>query len=113
MIRTKNGELTQHSRIYRVPENGHLKTKFTIKGSSIKSSDSTYFYVDKNDKRTKLKQYCEYCKDKDTVNIQVISGSLGTNNNHHFLDFVIDIPNYKNRNKDYSIQKTIDRLNNE
>ena len=99
-------------RIYRVPENGHLNTKFTIKGSSIRSSDST-FYVDKNNKRTRLKHYCEDCKDKDTVNVQVISGSLGANNNHHFLDFVIDIPNYKNRNKDYSIQKTIERLNND
>ena len=37
-------------RVYRVPANGHLKTTFTLKGNSIRLSDSKYYYVDKNGK---------------------------------------------------------------
>src|SRR5690606_16084802 len=100
-------------RIYRIPENGHLKTKFTVKGNSIRLSGSKYFYVDKVGNRKEIKHYCEHCKDKDTTSIQVIYGSLGTSNDRTFQDFIIDIPNSEYKNKDYSIQKTFDRLDNE
>lgn len=87
-------------RVYRVPENGYLKTMFTIKGNSIRLSDSKYFYVDKNGNRKELKHFCKQCKDKDTTSIQVIYGSLGISNNKSFQDFTIEIPNsdYKNKN---------------
>lgn len=100
-------------RIYRIPDKGHLKTQFTIKGNSIRLSESKYYYVDKKGNRKELKHYCEYCEDKDTTNIQVIYGSLGTSNNKSFQDFIIDIPNKEYRIKDYSAQKTFDRLDNE
>ena len=99
-------------RVYIIPDDGHLKTKFTIKGQSIRLSGSKYFYVDKNGNRKELKHYCEHCKDKDTTNIQVIYGSLGTSNGKTFQDFIIDIPNSEYKNKDYSIEKTFDRLDN-
>ena len=100
-------------RVYRVPANGHLKTMFTLKGNSIRLSDSKYYYVDKNGNRNELKHFCEHCKDKDTTSVQVIHGSLGTSNNKSFQDFIIDIPNNDYKNKDYSTQKTFDRLDNE
>ena len=100
-------------RVYRVPANGHLKTIFTLKGNSIRLSDSKYYYVDKNGNRKELKHFCEHCKDKDTTSLQVIYGSLGTSNNKSFQDFIIDIPNNDYKNKDYSTQKTFDRLDNE
>ncbi|MFV0162315.1 hypothetical protein OBK04_01435 [Empedobacter falsenii] len=100
-------------RIYRISENGHLKTKFTVKGNSIRLSDSKYFYVDKTGNRKEIKHYCEHCKDKDTTSIQVIYGSLGTSNDKTFQDFIIDIPNNEIKNKNYSIQNTFDRLDNE
>lgn len=88
-------------RIYRVPANGHLKTTFTLKGNSIRLSDSKYYYVDKNGNRKELKHFCEYCKYKDTTSLQVIYGSLSTSNKRSFQDFIIDIPNYDYKNKDY------------
>jgi len=91
-------------RIYKIPEDGHLKTQFTIKGYSIRLSDSKYFYADKNDNRKELKHYCEHCSDKDTLTVQVIYGSLRTSDNKSFQDFIIDIPNNEYRNKDYTIQ---------
>jgi hypothetical protein len=100
-------------RVYRIPESGHLKTTFTIKGNSIRLSGSKYYYVDKKGNRKELKHFCEHCEDKDTTSIQVIYGSLGTSNNKSFQDFIIDIPNNDFKNKDYSIQKTFDRLDNE
>lgn len=100
-------------RIYRIPDHGHLKTQFIIKGNSIRLSDSKYYYVDKKGNRKEIKHYCEHCEDKDTTNIQVIYGSLGTSNNKSFQDFIIDIPNNEYRNKDYSTQNTFDRLDNE
>lgn len=100
-------------RVYRVPDSGHLKTMVTVKGNLIQLSGSKYFYVDKNGNRKELKHYCEHWKDKDTTNIQVIYGSLGTSNNKSFQDFIIDIPNNEYKNKDYSLQKTFDRLDNE
>jgi hypothetical protein len=100
-------------RVYRIPNNGHLKTKFTIKGNSIRLSGSKYFYVDKSGNRKELNHYCENCKDKDTISVQVIYGSLVTSNNKTFQDFVIDIPNSEYKSRDYSIQKTFDRLDTE
>ncbi len=100
-------------RVYRVPENGHLRTKFTIKGNSVRLSESKYFYVDKNGKREELKHFCNQCEYKDTTSIQVIYGSLGTSNNKSFQYFIIEIPNNDYKNKGYSIQKTFDLLSKE
>ena len=88
-------------RVYRVPANGHLKTTFTLKGNSIRLSDSKYYYVDKNGNRKELKHFCEYCKYKDTTSLQVIYGSLSTSNKRSFQDFIIDIPKSDYKNKDY------------
>ena len=69
--------------------------------------------MDKVGNRKEIKHYFEHCKDKDTTSIQVIYGSLGTSNDKTFQDFIIDIPNSEYKNKDYSIQKIFDRLDNE
>ena len=82
-------------RIYRIPNNGILKTNFEIKGNSISLSDSKYYYVDKTGKRIKIDQSCIYCEEKDTVNIQVIYGIYGSNEKGIFQDFYINIPNNK------------------
>jgi hypothetical protein len=87
-------------RIYRIPDNGHLKTKFTLKGNSIRLSDSKYFYVDTNGNRKEIKHYCKQCKDKDTTSIQVIYGLLRTSNDKTFQDFIIDVPNSEIKKQD-------------
>jgi hypothetical protein len=102
----ENGEYTEFRKT------DHLKTRFTIKGNSIRLTDSKYFFVDKKGKRKEIKHFCNYCseKDKDTTNIQVIYGSVGSTENITFQDFIIDIPNNEFKNKDYSLQKTIERI---
>ena len=82
-------------RIYRVPKSGILKTKFEIKGNSINISDSKYFFVDKNGNRKEIKQFCDYCEKKDSLNIQMIYGKLSGVENGDYQDFYIDIPKKK------------------
>jgi len=99
-------------RVYKVPENGHLKTRFTLKGNAIRLSGSKYYFVDNKGNRKRIKHYCEHCEDKDTTSFQVIHGTLETNKNTSFQHFIIDIPNSDNK-KNTSLQKTIERLDNE
>lgn len=83
-------------RVYRIPENGTLKTQFKLKGNYINNSGSKYYFVDKNGNRELIKQYCEFCEDRDTTTVQVIFGSLGSSSSGAtFQDFFIEIPNSK------------------
>jgi len=83
-------------RVYNIPRNGILKTKFEIKGNSISYSDSKYYFVNKNGNRKLIKQFCDYCKGKDTLNIQILPGKLIGKENGNYQEFYIDVP--KNRN---------------
>ena len=83
-------------RIYRIPENGVLRTKFKLKGNYINNSSSKYFLVDKDGNRKLIKQYCEFCKDRDTTTVQVIFGSLGASSTGTtFQDFFVNVPNFE------------------
>lgn len=92
----KNGKEKESEgfwRVYRIPKDGKLKTKYELKGESINLSDAKYFYVDKNGNRKLISTYCENCTVKDTVSIQVIWGDLGTNENGNYQTFYVGIPN--------------------
>jgi hypothetical protein len=82
-------------RVYRIPRNGILKTKFAIKGNSISYSDSKYYFVEEKGNRKPIKQFCDYCKEKDTLNIQVLSGKLVGEENGNYQEFYIDFPKNK------------------
>jgi hypothetical protein len=82
-------------RIYRIPKNGILQTKFEIKGNSVSYSDSKYFFVDEKGNRKPIKQFCDYCKEKDTLNIQILSGKLIGEENGNYQEFYIDFPKNK------------------
>ena len=86
-------------RIYKVPKNGILNTKFEITGNAISYSGSKYFFVDKNGNRKEIKQFCHYCDEKDTLNVQMIIGTVSENKNGKYQDFYIDQPNKKYRNQ--------------
>ena len=86
-------------RIYKVPKNGILNTKFEIKGNSISYSGSKYFFVDNNGNRKEIKQFCEYCDKKDTLTVQMIIGTVSQNKNGEYQDFYIDVPKGKYRNE--------------
>jgi energy-coupling factor transporter transmembrane protein EcfT len=79
-------------RVYKIPSNGQLETQFKLKGNSILLSDSKYFYVDSSNKRLEIKHYCDNCKIKDTLSIQVIFGVLGTDQHGTYQTFSIDKP---------------------
>jgi hypothetical protein len=85
-------------RIYRVPQNGILKTQFQLKGDVINLGRAKYFFVDKNGSKTAIKTYCEYCDNKDTSSVQIIYGSLGESTMGTFQDFLVDVPNSDNKN---------------
>lgn len=79
-------------RVYRIPENGKLKTKYKLKGSSIYLYNCKYYYVDRNGNRKLLKVYDENSKEKDSVSVQIINwGNLGMNGKSQ--NFYVDIPN--------------------
>ena len=79
-------------RIYRIPENGKLKTKYKLKGHSIYLYNCKYYYVDRNGNRKLLKVYDENSKEKDSVSVQIINwGNLGINGKSQ--TFYVDIPN--------------------
>ena len=101
----KNGENEEYEgkyRIYKIPENGILKTKFKVKGDVWNIGDAKYYFV-YNNKRIPIKQYCLYCeKNKiDSINIQMIPGEGGNFSNNsenkvtNYLTFYIDVPNKK------------------
>ena len=100
----KNGAAKEFEgkwRIYKIPLTGKLKTEFKIKGKSVRFSQSKYYYVDKNKNRKELKHFCRNCIEKDTTNVQVIPGGLGTRNNTPYLSFFIGIPNNEFTSKNY------------
>lgn len=76
-------------RIYKVPKDGILNTKFKIKGNSISFSGSKYYYVDENGNRKEIKLFCEYCKEKDTLSVQMIIGTVSENKYGEYQDFFI------------------------
>ena len=79
-------------RIYRIPENGKLKTKYKLKGSSIYLYNCKHYYVDRNGNRKLLKVCDENSKEKDTLSVQIINwGNLGMNGKSQ--DFYVGIPN--------------------
>lgn len=86
-------------RIYKVPKDGILKTKFEIKGNSISYSGSKYYYVDENGNRKEIKRFCENCEEKDTLSVQIIIGTVSENKYGEYQDFYIDIPTRRYRNK--------------
>ncbi|WP_413998181.1 DUF6843 domain-containing protein [Flavobacterium sp. W1B] len=86
-------------RVYKVPKNGILNTKFVIKGNSISYSGSKYYFVDEKGNRKEIKRFCEYCEEKDTTNVQMIIGTLSRNKYGEYQDFYIDIPTKEYRNK--------------
>lgn len=79
-------------RVYKVPQNGILNTKFEIKGNSISYSGSKYFFVDKNGNRKEIKQFSEYCDKKDTSTVQMIVGNLCVNEKGKYQVFYIEKP---------------------
>ena len=79
-------------RIYRVPKNGILNTKFEIKGNSISYSNSKYYFLDQKGNRKVIKQFCMYCDKKDTISIQMIPGIVSKNKIGEYQDFYIDVP---------------------
>ncbi len=79
-------------RIYRIPQNGILKTQFTLKGEVIDLSGSKYFFIDSKGGRSPLKAFCGYCDKKDTSSVQIMYGSLGTDSLGTFQDFWVDVP---------------------
>jgi len=97
-----NGQKEEHEgnwRIYKIPQNGILETKFRLKGNSIDLSGAKYYYVDSTGKRIELKHYCNYCEIKDTVSIQVIYGVVGAGNNGTYQTFNIDSPSKESAKK--------------
>ena len=96
-------------RVYRIPQNGGLKTQFEIKGNILNFSNAKYYFIDKAKNKTEIKRDCENCKDRDTSTVQVILGNLSSDNKGTFQDFFIDIPNrnFKDKRlKDDSIQNS-------
>ena len=86
-------------RVYKVPKNGILNTKFEIKGNSISYSGSKYYFTDRNGNRKEIKQFCEYCDQKDTTTVQMIVGTVSNNRNGEYQDFYIDVPKREYRNE--------------
>ena len=97
-----NEEYEGNYRIYRIPKNGILKTKFKVKGESWNIGDAKYYFIN-NDERIPIKQYCLYCEKQkiDTTNVQMIPGEGGNFSNNYesektnYLTFYINIPNKK------------------
>ena len=79
-------------RVYKVPQNGILNTKFEIKGNSISYSGSKYFFVDKNGNRKEIKRFSVYCDEKDTSTVQMIAGNLCENEKGKYQVFYIEKP---------------------
>ena len=79
-------------RVYKIPKNGYLETRFKLKGGVINLSGSRYYYLDSNGTRMELHHFCDYCKDKDTVSIQVLYGVLGSDQKGTFQTFYVDKP---------------------
>ena len=101
----KNGaekEFEGNYRVYKIPTNGILKTKFKVKGNSWNIGNAKFYFVNGN-QRIPIKQYCLYCdKEKiDTISVQSIPGESGsfsqkvTDGPTKFLSFYVDIPNKK------------------
>jgi hypothetical protein len=81
-------------RIYRIPENGKLKTEYKLKGESISLYNCKFYYIDKNGNRKPMKVYCENCENRDTISVQIVNwGNLGMNGKSQ--DFYVGIPNNK------------------
>lgn len=101
----KNGEEEEFEgnyRVYKIPTNGILKTKFKVKGDSWNIGDAKFYFVNGN-QRIPIKQYCLYYdKEKiDTISVQSIPGEGGnfsqtaTDKPTNSLSFYVDIPNQK------------------
>ncbi|MGX9987484.1 DUF6843 domain-containing protein [Soonwooa purpurea] len=101
----KNGtekEYEGNFRVYKIPKNGILKTKFKVKGDSWDIGDAKYYFVNGN-KRIPIQQYCLYCENEkiDTISVQSIPGEGGSFNQNannlqtNYLSFYIDVPNKK------------------
>ena len=85
-------------RIYRIPMDGILLTKFDLKGGVINLSDSRFYLVDEKAKRTELKHCSVYDenKTKDSTTIQAIYGECGQNGSYGpYQTIYIDLPTTK------------------
>jgi hypothetical protein len=82
-------------RIYRVPQNGILRTPFQLKGDVINLGRTKYFFIGSNGNKTPINAYCESCETRDTSSVQIIYGSLGGSSMGTFQDFYVDVPNSK------------------
>jgi hypothetical protein len=79
-------------RIYRVPQNGILKTQFKLKGNVIDLERTKYFFIDARGNKRPIKEFCDYCDKKDTSTVQIIYGSVSTDSTGIFQNFFVDIP---------------------
>ena len=85
-------EYENDKRVYRIPNNGLLRTRFYIKGNSVKTGE--HYFVDKDGKRTKI-DLTIFGDTTDTTSVLVWGSSLGnatdTNSNKfHYQDFIVD-----------------------
>lgn len=79
-------------RVYNIPLSGILDTKFKLKAHKISYSKTKYFFVDSLNNRTEIKTYCDLCKDRDTISVQVIFGDLGLSDKGTYQTFSIKRP---------------------
>lgn len=85
-------------RIYRIPKDGILLTKFHLKGGIIDLSASRFYLVDERDNRKELKHCSVYDgnKSKDSTTLQAIYGVCGQNVRYGtYQTIYIDFPTMK------------------
>lgn len=95
-------------RVYRIPKDGILLTKFDLKGDEIDLSNSKFYLVDEKGSRTLLKHCSVYDenKTKDSTTLQAIYGECGENGNYGtYQTFYIDFPTMKFWKKDNIIRE--------
>ena len=95
-------------RIYRIPQDGILLTKFSLKGGVIDLSGSRFYLVDEIGNRIELK-HCsvhDENKTKDSTMVQAIYGVCGQSSNYGLYQTIyIDYPTIKFWKEENSMRK--------
>lgn len=97
-------EVEGSRRIYKIPSDGILLTKFNLKSGIIDRSGSKYFLVDRNNNRKELKQCSVHDKSIDSTQVQIINGVCGKSSKYgSYQTFYIDYPTKKFFSKEVSM----------
>jgi hypothetical protein len=75
-------------RLYKIPQNGILKTQFNFAGSSFDHLHSKYFYIDKNNNREPIQDTIQ----ESTISIQGLWSLPVEKKGETPIDFIIDYP---------------------